>query len=187
MKWLKMLSKQVGEIGGVKILQTFTAIDSRGNFSKIQPHKEFKGQLDSVAFSVNPIIGTIRGIHFQIEPFTEEKLITCIQGSIFDVIVDLRPHSSTHGKWVSFELCATNSRQLYLPKGVAHGFQTLVPDSIIHYCLSSPYSRESSFAINPLGDLEIPWPIEKYIVSERDANGLSSSDAGQKYSLSLEK
>ena len=182
-----MLSKQVGEISGVKILKTFSAIDARGNFSKIQLNKEFKRPLDSVAFSVNPMAGTIRGLHFQIEPFAEEKLITCIQGSIFDVIVDLRPHSSTHGKWVSFELCATNSRQLYLPKGVAHGFQTLVPDSIIHYCLSSPYSRESSFAINPLGDLEIPWPIEKYIVSERDANGLSSSDAGQKYSLSLEK
>jgi len=182
-----MLSKRVGEISGVKTLQTFSAIDTRGNFSKIQPHKEFKSQLDSVAYSVNPMIGTIRGIHFQIEPFTEEKLITCIQGSIFDVIVDLRPHSSTYGKWVSYELSATNALQLYLPKGVAHGFQTLDPDSIIHYCLSSPYSSESSFAINPLGDLEIPWPIKKFIVSEKDANGLSLSEARQKYSLSLEK
>jgi len=182
-----MHAKQVGEISGVKILQTFTATDTRGSFSKIQPHEEFKGQLDSVAFSVNPMIGTIRGMHFQIEPFAEEKLITCIQGSIFDVIVDLRPQSLTYGKWASFELSATNSLQLYLPKGVAHGFQTLVPDSIIHYCLSSPYSHESSFAIDPLGDLEIPWPIKKFIVSERDANGLSSSEAGQKYSLSLEK
>jgi dTDP-4-dehydrorhamnose 3,5-epimerase len=126
-------------------------------------------------------------MHFQIEPFAEEKLITCIQGSIFDVIVDLRPHSLTYGKWASFELSATNSLQLYLPKGVAHGFQTLVPDSIVHYCLSSTYSRESSFAINPFGDLEIPWPIKKSIFSERDASGLSLSEAGQKYSLSLEK
>lgn len=182
-----MLSKQVDEISGVKILQTFSVIDTRGNFSKIQPHKEFKSQLDSVAFSVNPMIGTIRGIHFQIEPFAEEKLITCIQGSIFDVIVDLRPHSSTYGKWVFFELSAKNSIQLYLPKGVAHGYQTIAPDSIIHYCLSSPYARESSFAINPLGDLDIPWPIKKFIISEKDANGLSLSEAGQKYSRSLEK
>jgi dTDP-4-dehydrorhamnose 3,5-epimerase len=159
---------QVSHIDGVMISEITTFSDKRGKFSKFLPSDSLNNSLNSIAISTNFQKGTLRGLHFQIEPFAEEKLITCIQGSIFDVIVDLRPHSSTYGKWVFFELSAKNSMQLYLPKGVAHGYQTIAPDSIIHYCLSSPYARESSFAINPLGDLDIPWPIKKFIISEKD-------------------
>ncbi len=170
---------------GVRIIQTQAVTDPRGTFTKFCPDKEFVSSLDSVAVSLNPIPGTIRGLHFQIEPCAEEKIVTCIQGSILDVIVDLRPGSITQGKWASLELNAIHPSQLYLPKGIAHGFQTIEPNSIIHYCLSSPYSPESSFSINPFNELEIEWPIKKFIISDKDTNGISISLAIQKYTASL--
>lgn len=176
---------KVPEIEGVRITQVISVTDARGNFVKFHPSKDFQNSLDSIAFSLNPNVGTLRGMHFQIEPFTEEKLITCPQGVIFDVVVDLRPNSETFGKWTSFELSATNAIQIYLPKGIAHGFQTLEPNSIVHYTLSSPYSSDFSFAINPFGDLKIDWPIEVHSISERDLGGISFSTAGELYADSL--
>ena len=180
-----MFKCQINEIDGVKIIETIAATDSRGTFSKFYPNKEFVSSLGSVAISLNPIPGTIRGLHFQIEPFAEEKIVTCIQGSILDVIVDLRPGSTTQGKWASIELNSIHPSQLYLPKGVAHGFQSIEPDSIIHYCLSTAFSPESSFSINPLSDLDIDWPIKKFLISDKDSSGISISQAMQKYAASL--
>jgi dTDP-4-dehydrorhamnose 3,5-epimerase len=159
--------------------------DSRGTFIKFQPANEIKEGLDSVALSLNPKIGTLRGMHFQLEPFAEEKLVTCIQGSIFDVAVDLRPNSITLGKWVSFDLSATNALQIYLPKGIAHGFQTLSPNSIVHYSIRGVYAPELSCAINPLGDLNITWPIKEILISERDAGGITLVSAAKKFAESL--
>jgi dTDP-4-dehydrorhamnose 3,5-epimerase len=180
-----MLSRKVSEIAGIRVSQVTSVTDGRGSFVKFHPPREFENSLDSVAFSINPNVGTIRGMHFQVEPFAEEKLVTCVQGSIFDVVVDLRPNSQTFGLWSSFELSATNSLQLYLPKGIAHGFQTLKPNSIIHYTLSSPYSPEFSFAIDPFSDLGIDWPIEASSISERDRGGISFLSAGKLYADSL--
>lgn len=180
-----MTTSQVSEIDGVRITQVKAFSDSRGAFIKFHPGQEFKNTLNSVALSINPNLGTIRGLHFQVEPFAEEKLITCVQGSIFDVIVDLRPGSKTLGKWASFELSAENTMQAYLPKGIAHGFQTLLPNSIIHYGLGASYSRESSYAIDPFGDLSIDWPLKDFSISDRDAKGISLSIAMQTYAKSL--
>ena len=180
-----MTFQKVSEIDGIRISQVTSVIDDRGFFVKFHPTREFENSLDSVAFSINPNIGTIRGMHFQIEPFAEEKLVTCAQGRIFDVAVDLRPNSHTFGMWTSCELSAANASQLYLPKGIAHGFQTLEPNSIVHYTLSSIYSPEFSFAIDPLGDLRIDWPIEASFISERDRAGISFSTARKKYADSL--
>jgi dTDP-4-dehydrorhamnose 3,5-epimerase len=180
-----MKMNQFSVIDGVQLTKVSSFVDSRGSFLKIKPELEFENNWDSVAISSNPNRGTIRGLHFQVEPFAEAKLITCIQGAIFDVIVDLRPNSKTVGKWCSFELSAENPFHLYLPKGVAHGFQTLLPESILHYCLSSSYSSENSFSIDPLGDLNIGWPINGYSISERDSNGISLSIGLQKYAKSL--
>lgn len=176
---------QVPEIPGIRITEAKPVTDSRGTFIKFHPSRDLASSLGSVALSINPYPGTVRGLHFQVEPFAEEKLITCIQGSIFDVAVDLRPKSNTFGMWTTFELTAANALQVYLPKGIAHGFQTLVADSIIHYSLSSTYAPEYSYAINPFGDLGIKWPIEVHTVSERDVGGISLVEAGQKYAESL--
>ena len=177
--------KKVPEIDGVRVIQLDTFTDPRGTFVKFEPMLQFEDRLDSVALSSNHKKGTIRGLHFQVEPFGEEKLVTCIQGTIFDVVVDLRPNSKTVGKWCSFELSAKNAIQLYLPKGVAHGFQTLTSDSSLHYCLSSTYSPDNSFSIAPFGELDIDWPIKDFSISERDSNGLSISIGLQKYADSL--
>jgi dTDP-4-dehydrorhamnose 3,5-epimerase len=181
-----MTINRVSEIDGIRIIQANLVSDTRGTFVKFQPLIEFENSLDSTAFSLNPHVGTIRGMHFQVEPFAEEKLVTCVQGSIFDVVVDLRPNSESFGMWTSFELSASNAKLAYLPKGVAHGYQTLAPNTIVHYSISSPYSAESSYAINPFGGgLHIDWPLKVHLLSERDSSGISLSAAGQKYAESL--
>ena len=182
-----MIDSKVPEIEGIRVRKIVSANDARGSFGKFQPSIEFENSLNSIAFSLNPQIGTIRGLHFQIEPFAEEKLVTCIQGIVFDVAVDLRPTSQTFGKWTSFELSAINGLQVYLPKGIAHGFQTLKANSIVHYALSSSHSPEFSYAIDPFGDLGIDWPLNVNSISERDRGGISISDAGNKYAESLKR
>ena len=182
-----MISSKVPEIEGIRVRKIVSVTDARGSFVKFQPTIEFEGSLDSIAFSSNPQIATIRGLHFQIEPYAEEKLVTCVQGKVFDVAVDLRSNSQTFGKWTSFELSSVNCLQVYLPKGIAHGFQTLEANSIVHYALSSSYSPEFSYAIDPFGDLGIDWPLNVNLVSERDRGGISISDAGNKYAESLKK
>lgn len=180
-----MISIPAAEIEGVRVTESNSASDSRGTFIKIQPHLEFQDALDSVATSINPRAGTIRGLHFQIPPYAEEKIVTCIQGSIFDVIVDIRPGSKTFGKCATFELSAKNGTQVYLPVGIAHGFQTLHSDTIVQYCLSASYSPEFAFSIDPFGELEINWPLKEFSISEKDAGGLSFSTAANKYAQSI--
>jgi dTDP-4-dehydrorhamnose 3,5-epimerase len=176
---------KVSEIEGVRISSIKSSSDDRGTFVKFNPVIEFNSAIDSIAISFNPIMGTIRGLHFQTEPYAEEKLVTCIRGAIFDVIVDLREDSETFGKWASLELSSTNALQVYLPKGVAHGFQTLLSDSVIHYGLGAPYVPEFSYSINPFGDLGIDWPLEATFVSDGDKSGVSFLFAAQQYSESL--
>ena len=181
-----MLIKKVSQIEGIRIMPSKSVSDNRGSFIKFHPLLELEDSLDSVAISFNPKVGTIRGLHFQVEPFAEEKLVACVQGSIFEVFVDLRPNSATLGNWATIELSASNSEQIYLPKGIAHGFQTLIPNSIIHYSLSSAYAPEYSYSIDPFGDLDIDWPLPIPAISDRDANGISLAVASMKYAQSLQ-
>lgn len=181
-----MIRVLAADIEGVRVTESFCTSDSRGTFRKIQPSLDFQDRLDSVAISTNPRVGTIRGLHFQIAPFAEEKIVTCIQGSVFDVIVDIRPESETFGKFATLELSAKNRFQVYLPTGIAHGFQTLQSDTIIQYCLSSSYSPDFAFSIDPFGDLEIKWPFKEFLISKKDAGGLPFSIAAEKYAKALE-
>ena len=119
-------------IEGVKIVNANTSSDFRGSFIKFESESLLFEKLGDVAVSINPRAGTIRGLHFQVEPYAEEKIVSCIQGSAFEVIADLRPNSTSFGKFATFELSQKDFRQVYLPKGIAHGFQTLSPDTIIH-------------------------------------------------------
>ncbi len=180
-----VLTSRVSAIDGVRITRFKSTSDFRGTFIKLHPLSELENSLDSVALSFNPKRGTIRGLHFQVEPFSEEKLVTCVQGAIFDVIMDLRPTSQTFGKWTSFELSAESAFQAYLPRGIAHGFQTLSPNTIVHYGLTAQHSLESSYAINPLGEVGIDWPVKEFSISEKDSQGISLAYALQKYSESL--
>ncbi|MGY4286380.1 dTDP-4-dehydrorhamnose 3,5-epimerase [Bradyrhizobium sp. LM2.7] len=121
----------------------------------------------SISFSARR--GTLRGLHFQREPYSEAKLIRCTSGSILDVIVDVRRDSPTFRHWQKFELSSANGSQLYVPKGFAHGFQTLCDDVEVSYLISTRYEPEFASGIrydDPAFDID--WPLSVTEISERD-------------------
>lgn len=185
MKSIIMKTKVISEIEGVVVREFQSKSDFRGTFIKFNPGRLNLENLDSLAISINPKKGTLRGMHFQTEPFSEEKIVTCIRGSVFDVIIDIRPDSKTFGEVGVLQLSAESALQLYLPKGVAHGFQTLQDDSVLHYLLSSPFSPQHSFSINPLELGSIPWPLETTLIADKDSTGISLEFATKIYADSL--
>lgn len=115
--------------------------------------------------------GTVRGMHFQRPPHAEDKLVRCLQGAILDVIIDLRPHSPTYLRHEGFELTEDNMRQLFVPKGFAHGFQTLTPDCVVTYLVSEFYTPEAEGGVrhdDPL--FGIRWPLPVSQTSDKDAS-----------------
>ncbi|MBB4641401.1 dTDP-4-dehydrorhamnose 3,5-epimerase [Rhizorhapis suberifaciens] len=150
--------------------------DERGSFARTMCRDEFARYglaTDYVQqnMSVSATAGTIRGMHFQRRPYTEAKLVRCVRGAILDVIVDLRTNSPTYLRHEGFELTAENHRQLYVPPGFAHAFQTLVDDIEVSYLVSAPYTPEAEGGVrynDPL--LGIKWPLPVSVISEKDAN-----------------
>jgi len=150
------------------------ARDSRGFFARTFCVDEFAAHgleanypQHSISFSVNK--GTLRGMHYQREPHSEVKLVRCVQGAIWDVIIDIRPHSPTYRQWEGFELSSANRYQLYIPKGFAHGFQTLSDDVEVNYLISAPYSPQSSFGIrHDDPSFKIHWPLPVTEISSKD-------------------
>ena len=148
--------------------------DPRGFFARLFCSEEFaKNELESKFVQVNNShsvsTGTLRGLHYQLEPMSEVKVVRCVQGSLFDVILDLRPSSSTFGKSFGTVLSASNRQMMYVPKGFAHGFVTLEENTELIYFVSQVYSRELERGIrwnDPR--FAIPWPITPTIISERD-------------------
>lgn len=150
--------------------------DERGSFARTMCRDEFAkhglvtGYMQQ-NMSVSARAGTIRGMHFQRPPYAEAKLVRCVRGAILDVIVDLRPDSPSYLKHEGFELSARNHRQLYVPPGFAHGFQTLVDDIEVSYLVSAPYTPEAEGGVrysDPM--LGIAWPLPVTVISEKDAN-----------------
>lgn len=125
---------------------------------------------------------TIRGLHFQLAPFTEAKLVRCIKGAILDVFVDLRKNSETFCKWDSIELTEKNKKMILIPRGFAHGFCTLTDDTEVLYKVDSPYSREKEAGIlwND-SDLKINWPVVNPILSEKDKQNLTIREFIEKF------
>jgi dTDP-4-dehydrorhamnose 3,5-epimerase len=122
----------------------------------------------SVAF--NRVRGTLRGMHWQEPPSAEVKLVRCVHGGIYDVIVDLRPESGTFADWIAVELTEDNRRTLYVPEGFAHGYQTLTDDTEVWYQMSSPYVPEAARGFrydDPRFGIEWP-PAAERVISERD-------------------
>jgi len=113
--------------------------------------------------------GTVRGMHFQRAPHSEAKLVMCISGAVYDVMADVRPDSPTFGLWDACELTPENRRVLFLPEGVAHGYQTLSDNCTVHYHLSNYYAPHLADGIrwdDPT--LAIPWPLPPSMLSEQD-------------------
>ncbi|CTQ54750.1 dTDP-4-dehydrorhamnose 3,5-epimerase [Roseibium album] len=115
--------------------------------------------------------GTIRGLHFQHPPQAETKLVSCLRGRVFDVAVDLRRGSSTFLNYHGVELSEHNSKTAFIPKGFAHGFQTLTPDCVLLYLHTANYTPTSEDGVHPLDrTLSIAWPEDEKFLSDRDAN-----------------
>lgn len=119
--------------------------------------------------TLTPRRGSLRGMHWQIAPHAETKLVRCLRGAIFDVVVDVRPDSPSFGQHQSFELSADNLRQLYIPEGFAHGFQTLTDDCMLHYQMGASFSAGSARGFrwdDPA--VGIAWPLPVTMLSDRD-------------------
>ena len=148
--------------------------DNRGFFVRTWDKKNFderglNSDLVQMSFSFSKHKGTLRGMHFQEEPFEEVKIVRCLKGKIFDVIIDLRKESRTYKKWIDFELSSNNLKMLYIPKGFAHGFQTLEDDTEVFYQMSNWFSPEHAQGIRwDDKQFDIKWPIENPIISKKD-------------------
>ena len=162
------------ELKGAYLIDPEKMEDERGFFARTFCSNEFRANGLNPTFvqcnlSFNALRGTIRGMHFQRAPHEEAKLVRCMKGEIFDVILDLRPESPTRGHWVSVNLSESNYRMLYVPVGCAHGFQTLSDNTEVFYQMSEFYHLESQGGIRPNDPvLGIPWPIREAILSARD-------------------
>jgi len=165
---------RVTELEGVWVVEPERHEDERGFFARTWDSNEFRrrGLRDVVmqtSISHNRRRGTLRGLHYQMAPHEEAKLVRCTAGTIFDVAVDLRPDSTTFRRWVGVELSAQNRHALYVPEGCAHGFLTLDDDSEVAYQMSAPHVSEAARGVrfdDPA--FEIAWRGPIAVINERD-------------------
>lgn len=172
------ISIQPLAIDDVKLIEVRRFRDARGYFSETFSKSEFEREeldgdyvQDNESFSEKA--GTVRGLHFQRTPSAQTKLIRVLRGRIFDVAVDLRPGSPTFRRHVCAELSEGNGRQLLVPKGFAHGFCTLVPNTMVLYKVDNPYVPHKEGGVHWMDpNLAIPWPVPERdaILSEKDQN-----------------
>jgi len=163
-------------IPGAVVIDPTPHQDERGRFMRAWCAREFAEHGISFApvqanlgFSIHQ--GTLRGVHFQVPPALEAKLVRCTKGSMFDVVLDLRPGSPTYGQWFGTELSAQNGRMLYLPEHCAHGYQTLEDNTEMYYMASEFYTPSAARGVrfdDP--EFHIQWPLSPSVMSEQDRN-----------------
>ena len=159
---------------GLVLVHSERSADERGHFARLFCEDEFAREglqmrFPQTSVSFNLKAGTIRGMHFQRSPHAEIKLIRCSRGAIFDVLVDLRPEEPTFCHWQGFELSAENNLAVYVPRGFAHGFQTLIDESEVTYAITPSFV--SGFGGGVRWDdpaIDILWPLPVSVISERD-------------------
>ena len=159
---------------GVFLIEIEKLKDDRGFFARTFDSNFFEdngliSKFVQSSISYNIQKGTLRGMHYQIDPYAETKLISCTNGKIFDVLIDLRSDSKTFKKWQSFELDSKHYSSLYVPEGIAHGFQALEDNSVLSYQISNIYKPDFSRGIrwnDPF--FNIDWPLEVPKISEKD-------------------
>ena len=171
------------KIDGLLILEPRIFEDSRGYFFESFSQKDFNQQVGPVVFvqdnESKSSYGVMRGLHFQRPPFTQSKLVRCVKGSVLDVAVDIRKDSPTYGQHVAVELTEENHRQIFIPKGFAHGFAVLSETAVFQYKCDEFYHPEADGGISILDDtLGIDWkiPTEKVILSDKDTKHLLLKD-----------
>lgn len=150
--------------------------DHRGHFSEVFADDWFRENVADVGFvqeneSFSRTTGTVRGLHFQVAPFAQGKLVRCIAGRIFDVAVDIRIGSPTYGRWYGTELSMENGEQLWIPAGFAHGFATLEPGCVISYKVTAQYSSASERGLlfnDPAIGIRWPMKLDNIVISDKD-------------------
>ncbi|OFW07755.1 MAG: dTDP-4-dehydrorhamnose 3,5-epimerase [Acidobacteria bacterium RIFCSPLOWO2_02_FULL_59_13] len=163
-------------IGGALVVEMERLEDDRGYFARTWCTEEFaahglKASMAQCSISFNRVRGTLRGMHYQVSPSLEAKLIRCSRGAIYDVIVDARRGSATEGKFFGLQLTQDDPVMLYAPEGVAHGFITLTDDAEVIYTMSTAYQPDDQAGFrwdDP--EVAIEWPIPPSRISSRDAN-----------------
>jgi dTDP-4-dehydrorhamnose 3,5-epimerase len=162
------------DLPDARLIELVPHRDERGSFARVFCARELAAAglpTDFVQHSVsrNRLKGTLRGMHFQTAPHEEAKVVRCARGAVYDVIIDLRPGSPAYRRWQGFELSEGNDRQLYIPKGFAHGFQTLTDDAEISYLISAFYEPSAGSGVrwdDPA--FAIDWPLPVSAMSEKD-------------------
>ena len=161
------------EIEGALGIVERSQFDSRGSLVRAWDSKSILGDFDLMqsSFVSNPAIGTLRGLHYQTDPFSENKVVECVSGKVFDVIVDLRKRSVTYGKHLGFVLGPLEPYLgLFVPAGCAHGYLTLEPNSTLLYFTDKEFSPAHAQGVNwDDPSLSINWPSEPVLMSERDS------------------
>ena len=183
-----MLEPRATALAGVLEIRPARIADDRGFFSEVWSEAAFAGAGVDLHFvqdnhSLSRDAGVLRGLHFQAPPFAQDKLVRVSRGAVFDVAVDIRRASPTYGQWVGMRLSADEWNQMLIPRGFAHGFLALEPDSEVQYKVTAPYSRDHDRAIrfdDPA--IGIEWPIarEALILSDKDRSAplLADVDTG---------
>lgn len=159
---------------GVFLIAMESKEDDRGSFARAYCANEFKdfgleSRYVQANLCINNEIGIIRGLHLQSHPFSEVKMVRCIQGAIYDVVVDMREDSPTYRQWTGAELSGDNGLMMYVPKGFAHGYQTLKEHAVAYYMVSAFYEQCSEYGYR-FDDpkLQIEWPLVPSKVSKKD-------------------
>jgi dTDP-4-dehydrorhamnose 3,5-epimerase len=175
-------------LDGVIEIRPARVSDERGFFSEVWSERAFAEAGIDLTFvqdnhSLSRDAGVLRGLHFQAPPFAHDKLIRVSRGAIFDVAVDIRRQSPTFGQWVGARVSAADWNQVLIPKGFAHGFLALEPDTEVHYKVTAPYSRDHDRAVrfdDPAIGIEWPMAREALILSDKDRSAplLSEIESG---------
>lgn len=164
------------EIVGSWLIEPEPFVDNRGIFRRSFCAKEFADHgintsIMQCNISENPIQHTLRGFHYQLAPHGEGKTISCFSGGLYDIIVDLRPDSKTHLKWISISIDARNKKSIYVPPGCANAYLTMEQDTFVHYYMTELYMPESyrGFCFND-PNFNFVWPALPALISEKDKN-----------------
>lgn len=171
-------------IKGLFVIEPGVFEDDRGYFFESYRQERYADAGINVAFiqdnESKSVRGVVRGLHYQLNPYGQAKLVRVVQGSVYDVAVDLRQGSPTFGKWFGIELNDKSKKQLFIPSGFAHGFSVLSETAIFSYKCDNGYKKESERGINPFDpQLGIDWQLSEneYIISGKDKNALPFSEA----------
>lgn len=166
-----MIIEEAG-IEGVYIIEPERIEDERGFFARTFDYNQLfthyiNFRMMQVSISYNKKKGTLRGMHYQSTPHLENKIVQCIKGSIYDVVLDIRDYSKTYKKWVSVGLCDENNKLLFIPANVAHGFQTLEDDTTVMYIMDRVYDPDGLRVVN-YKSCGIEWPLEPSVILDKD-------------------